>query len=69
MTLHATRDGQKVTIHGNTGVDVEVRNSHLASAQITEDAQHVRYFWRQLGEHLDAADEERAGAGKTGSSP
>ena len=59
MTLHATREGQKVTINGNTGVEVLVQDSHLTHVKITEDAQHVRYFWHQLGQHLDAADEER----------
>lgn len=60
MTLHATRDGQTVTIHGNTGVDLEVRNSQLAGVHITENAQHVRHFCDQLGKLLDAADEERS---------
>ena len=59
MTLHATREGQRITIHGNTGVDVQITNSAIQHARITEDAQHVRYFWHQLGEHLNAADAER----------
>lgn len=62
MTLHATRDGQKITIHGNTGVDLEVRNSQLAGVHIGEDAQHVRYFHSELGRLLGAADEERKAA-------
>jgi hypothetical protein len=61
MTLHATRDGQRVTIHGNTGVDVSVRNSQLAQADITEDAGHVRWFHKQLGELLDQAEAEASG--------
>jgi hypothetical protein len=62
MTLHATRDGQKITVNGNTGVEVLVQNSHLSHVKITEDARHVRYFHTQLGELLDAADQERTTA-------
>ena len=59
MTLHATRDGHAVTIHGNTGVNVLVENSHISYARITENAQHIRYFHEQLGHLLDEADAER----------
>ena len=61
MTLYATRDGQNITFHGNLGLDVEVRNSQVQAFHVTDPAglEHVRYFWRQLGEHLDAADAER----------
>lgn len=59
MTLHATRDGQQITIHGNTGVEVLVQNSHLTHARVTEHAQHVEYFHRQLGELIAAARAER----------
>ncbi len=62
MTLHATRDGQKITVNGNTGVELLVRNSNVSHVKITEDAQHVRYFHTQLGLLLDAADHERAAA-------
>jgi hypothetical protein len=51
MTLHATRDGQQVTVHSTYGP---------ATHKITEDAQHVRGFHRQLGDLLDQADAERA---------
>lgn len=59
MTLHATRDGQAITIHGNTGISVEVRNSQLVTARITENAQHVRFFHDELGKLLEMADAER----------
>lgn len=62
MTLHATRDGQKITVNGNTGVEVLVQNSHVTHVKITEDAQHVRYFHTQLGQLLDQADAERPAA-------
>lgn len=71
MTLHATREGQRITIHGNTGVSVDLalgaghgvphvvmENGYANHVRITEDAQHVRYFWHQLGEHLNAAERE-----------
>jgi hypothetical protein len=50
MTLHASRDGQKITVHSTYGP---------ATHAITEDAQHVRHFHTQLGELLDQADTER----------
>lgn len=59
MTLHATRDGQAITVNGNTGVEVLVQNSHVTHVKITETAQHVRHFHKHLGELLDAADAER----------
>jgi len=63
MTLHATRDGQSVTIHGNIGVDVEVKGSQVQRIGITENAQHAEYFHKQLGELLDAARAERESGG------
>jgi len=62
MTLHATRDGQKITVHGNTGTEVLVQNGHVQHVRITEDAQHVKYFHDQLGKLLDAAGEREAAA-------
>jgi hypothetical protein len=71
MTLHATRDGQKITINGNTGVSLDVQlgpsaaGPHLVMqdgyanhVRITEDVTHVRYFWGQLGRMLDEAEAE-----------
>ena len=63
MTLHATRDGQAITVHGNTGVDVSVENSHISYVRITENAQHVRHFWSQLGQLIEQAEAEAAGNG------
>lgn len=62
MTLHATREGQNVTVHANTGVDVEVRNSHVVTVKVTEVAQHVEHFHAQLGRLLEEAKAERAEA-------
>jgi hypothetical protein len=72
MTLHSTREGQRITIHGNTSVSLDValsshsgaphivmENGYAQHARITEDAQHIRYFWHQLGKQLDEADAER----------
>ena len=50
MTLHASRDGQKITVHSTYGP---------ATHKITEDAPHVRSFHAQLGALLDDADAER----------
>ena len=62
MTLHATRDGQEITVHGNTGVEVAVKNSQLHHVGITEIAQHVEYFHGQLGRLLAEAKAERKSA-------
>lgn len=59
MTLHASRDGQKITVHGNTGVDVTVKNSQLSEVAITEQAQHVEWFHKQLGDLIAEAKAER----------
>lgn len=74
MTLHATRSGQKITIHGNTHVSLDVQlggagsphivmnDGYAQHVRITEDLQHVRYFWGQLGRLLDEAETEAAAA-------
>jgi hypothetical protein len=59
MTLHASRSGQQVTVHGNLGVDLEVRNSQVTAVHITEQAQHAEYFHKQLGDLLAEAKAER----------
>jgi len=56
MTLHATRAGESITIHGNTGIDIEVRHSQLHYVKITEHYQHMKYFWGQLGKLLEEAE-------------
>jgi hypothetical protein len=53
MTLHATRDGENVTVHITSGPVL---------ASVTEDEGHVRSFWGQLGNLLHSA-EDRARAG------
>jgi hypothetical protein len=71
MTLHATRDGQKITINGNTGVSLDVmlsaqpgaphlvmNNGYAQYVRITEDAQHVRHFWAHLGKLIEEAEAE-----------
>ena len=58
MTLWANRDGQAVTIHGNIGLSVSVRDSRVAEYSISENAAHVRSFWGQLGRLLDEAEQE-----------
>jgi hypothetical protein len=59
MTLHATREGQKIQIHGNIGVDVTVRSSQVHEITINEDARHTEYFHGQLGKLLAEAKAER----------
>ena len=60
MTLWANRDGQAVTIHGNIGLSVTVRNGQVAQYEISENAAHVRGFWGQLGKLLDEVEAEQA---------
>jgi len=56
MTLHATREGGGTTIHGNLHVDLAVQDGRVTQVGITEDAQHVRHFWSQLGRLLAEAE-------------
>jgi hypothetical protein len=62
MTLHATREGQVITVHGNTGTEILVQNSNLVHARIREDARHVEGFHAQLGALLADAKTERGEA-------
>jgi hypothetical protein len=59
VTLWASRDGQKVVIHGNIGLDVRVQNGQVAEYAVNEDARHVRSFWGQLGQLLDQAEADQ----------
>jgi hypothetical protein len=52
MTLHATREGEKVTIHGNIHLDVKVTDGRVFEFAVTEDARHVKGLWGQLGNLL-----------------
>lgn len=50
MTLHATRKGQKITVHTTYGP---------TNHSVEEDAQHVRSFHTELGKMLDEAEREK----------
>jgi len=56
MTLHVTRDGDKITIHGNINSDVTAENGRITHVGITEDVRHVRQVWGQLGRLLAEAE-------------
>jgi hypothetical protein len=58
MTLHVTRDGQKVTIHGNLGLGLDLRDSKVFEFTVDEHFMHLRSFWGQLGGALDEAERE-----------
>lgn len=62
MTLHASREGQKIHVHGNIGVDLQVHNSQVSSVRITEDAVHVKHFAGQLLRLVEEAEHELAAA-------
>jgi hypothetical protein len=49
VTLSASRDGQKITVHTIYG---GITN------EVIEDAQHVRFFHTHLGQLLDEAEAE-----------
>lgn len=61
MTLHATRDGQKIHINGNIGVELHVHNSQVSSVKITEDVSHVKHFAGQLLRLVEEAEHEVEG--------
>jgi len=56
MTLHVTREGQQVTIHGNNGLHVQIENSRVHAFAVSEDTAHLRHFWGELGEALKEAE-------------
>ena len=62
MTLWASRDGQKVTIHGNIGLDVQVRNGQVAEYAVNEHYAHLRHFWGHLGTLIEQAEAEAKAA-------
>jgi len=63
MTLWASRDGQTVTIHGNTGLGAVVRDSRVAEFSVSEHVlQHLKHFWGQLGVLIEQAEAESRAA-------
>jgi hypothetical protein len=58
MTLWATRDGQKITIHGNLHLNAEILESSVQGFRVTEDAGHVKGLWGQLGDLIRQAEDE-----------
>ena len=60
MTLWVSRDEQKITIHGNTGLDVSVKDSRVSEYAVSEHYKHLRSFWHSLGEELHRAEEIEA---------
>jgi len=58
MTLHATRAGKNITVHGNTGADVHIEKGVIHHVRVTEHWQHVRGFRDQLNVLLDEAEAE-----------
>jgi len=63
VPLGATRDGQAITIHGNTHLRAEVADSQVRSFSVTEDARHVEGFAAALAELVAAAKAERNAGG------
>ena len=62
MTLWASRDGQTVTIHGNTNLDVKVELSQVREFSVTEHPAHLKHFWGQLGVLIEQAEAESRAA-------
>jgi hypothetical protein len=58
--MYATREGQKVTIHGNLGLDVRVANGQVQEFSVTDPAgpAQLRSLWSSLGHVLDEAEKE-----------
>jgi hypothetical protein len=53
MTLWASKTDDKIVIHGNIHLDVDVKNGSVSSFAVTEDIGHVRAFWGSLGKLLE----------------
>ena len=60
MTLWASRDGQMVTIHGNTDLNVKIQGGRVEEFTVSADAQHIKHFWGTLGTLIEQAEAERA---------
>ena len=60
MTLWVSRDGEKVTIHGNTNLDVRVQDSRVSEFAVREHYAHLRHFWGQLGAQIEEAEQAAA---------
>ena len=58
MTLHVTREGRKVTIHGNSGLGLDLRDSRVFAFTVNEDWRHLRSFWGLLGVMIEQAEAE-----------
>lgn len=57
MTLHATREGENITIHATSGP---------VTFTITEYAGIVGHFWGHLGELLEGAEKPYTKTGQAG---
>lgn len=60
MTLWASREGDKITLHGNIHLDVKIQDSRVAEWAVTEDVGHVRSFWGSLGTLVNEAEKDEA---------
>ena len=69
MTLWISRDEQTITIHGNTGLDVSIRDSRVSEYAVTEHYKHLRVFWHSLGEELHRAEAIEAAQNAPAESP
>jgi len=67
MTMWASRDGQKISIHGNLGLDVEIRNGAVTQFTVTDPsgAPHLKSLWGQLGKLIEEAEAEAAAVAET----
>ena len=69
MTLWISRDEQKITIHGNIGLDVTIRDSWVSEYTVTEHYKYLRMFWHSLGEELHQAEAIEAAQNQPAENP
>lgn len=61
MTLWASREGQKITIHGNVGLSVKVEDGRTMGYTVDEDLGQMRSLWGSLGTLIAQAEAETEG--------
>lgn len=62
MTLWASREGQKIAIHGNAGLSVKVENDRETGFTVSDDLGPMRALWGSLGTLIAQAEAENEGA-------
>jgi hypothetical protein len=56
--MHATREGQQITVHANCGISLVIDGGTYVHVEIKEHYAHLRHFAGQLLQMVEAAEKE-----------